>query len=472
MSEKPINHQFDPTNPHGIGPTEPIKNVAQKPNLFRRRLTKAALPVVLALGLSGSTDIIEESKDTDGPPSDPNTTQILPTESFSPDIISIPKTNIQKEVANEIDNAEKIRNFISETGQTPITFEQARDIVPSLAALFAETGQRFTPDQFTDRTYVVEEGLSKKDKKYAHNVGFYVEPETDNFNIPIFKELQNDYPELEPGVDVFPEDAVSIYRLLEEGNVLGFTTSTDNVFVYLKATNGVNRYADLLNLQFDNFDNPSCSKAQPSALFASTVLHELGHLNSPNTNEPLNRAVFDSAELFNLGFKPNYSEKRGFSLYFARSDTKQEIFKQQYISGLDEFVVQHIANSISINNDIPVVTVGFNAPKDSENFQAILDQAGISIEELAFYHQHSDLDSFIIKIVDSIQGGVFESKSEKIRFGLELFAPLMKNVYGWENKFGRYFPGVDTKYYKTNTRANRIGYFPGCGLPKLKHLKN
>lgn len=372
---------------------------------------------------------------------------------------------LQVDSGVELKPIDKIINFIEENGNRELTFEQARDIVPSITRLFSNTGKRFTGEEMAKRLFVVESGISKADSKYVRRKGFNSTYPDANFNIPFFKALQKDYPDMNPGSDIDGKVVVSIYKLLRYGDTIGFTED-DLVFVFLRATNGVKRFANIVDLQFNNFSDRRCTEAAPSVMFISTALHELVHLNSPMIDAPVSQAIIDNAEVLDLGFTPSESAKWGFALYFASHD------ETEGLNGLDEFVVQHIANKISVDNGMPIATIGINAPKDSANFQAILDQSGISMEDLEEYHRMSDLEGFLIKVAESAKGVEFNSKQEALSFGLKLFAPLIKDYYAWETRFGKYFPGVDTQYYKTNKRPNRIGAFAGCGNPHVRTARH
>ena len=380
---------------------------------------------------------------------------------------------LQVDSVAELKTTDKIINFIGENGKRDLTFEQARDIVPAITSLFSNTGKRFTGEEMAKKLFVVESGISKADSKLAKRKGFSLDYPDANFKMPLFKALHEDYPDINPGSDIDGKVVISIYKLLRYADTVGFTQD-DLVFVFLRATNGVKRFANIIDLQFNDFSDKRCTEATPSVMFISTALHELVHLNSPIINAPVSQVMIDNSKFLDLGFTPSESVRNGFSLYFSSYDETEGSMDYQSaaLNGLDEFVVQHIANKISADNGIPIATIGINAPKDSANFQAILDQAGISLEELTELHRSSDIDGFLVKVAEGAKEMVFNTREEKIAFGLKLFAPLINNYYAWETPFGKYFPSVDTQYYRTNKRPNRIQGFAGCGNPHIRTVKH
>ena len=414
-------------------------------NTFRRRLANTLGAGILGLTLTGSGSAPIPAQKTEGYPTHPSPTQPVET---SP----LPEQN----------PVETIRQFIETQGDRELTFDEAKGLTPHLAKLFGSLDTRLSAQEISNKIFILDFELTEEDRKYAKEIGFNLDDNNlDSFNVPFFKRIREGYPDIKPGVDIKNSTIFLIYKELSrwEGKIFGLTDK-ESVLIFLNSTNNSGD-----NLSFKSFSDKVCEPATPTGLFISTTLHELGHQDELQGEKPINQTI-----LKELLAKDNIHDDTKISGvndgFWIRLDLGE--YESMQLWGLDEFVIQHIANKLTVDNGLPAVSVGPNAPKDSSNFQLILDQAGISTEELLRLHRGKQLEAFLIKVAEGANGVEFNSEEEKLKFGTQLFTPLFDAKIGWEIPFKQYFNKIDLRGYPDKPYYSDKRPFPGCGVPDLR----
>ncbi len=339
---------------------------------------------------------------------------------------------------------QRIKEFIVSHGSSEVSHEDAQAIVPDLAELYARSGSRLSSEQIANSTYFTRNEDSIKD----------IKPNSPEAN-PFFLHLKDDYPQ--STIDAQTMWMPTLYQ------ILGFE-SEEQVVLFL---GNINKRDYSKIFQFDSIEQEECEVSTPAAVIVNAAVHEFGHQNvegdwsNPiplSTDGNLITHFQDVVNKFTESDVQDKDEikviagaKQGFALYFDFGSSSDASTSAQWVTGLDEWTTQYLANKIVMENGFPALSVYGSGPKSNANFQAILEQSGISDQDLKELRRSSSIEDFLIKIADGAQGVEFQSDAEKVAFSFDLLNGIMmpsEDVTVWEESFKPYFPNVDIEFYK------------------------
>lgn len=432
-------------------PPSPQEVIPKSKDNFKGRVMKSLGAGILGIAMSRSPVGAVQPQPTEGYPSTPIPTEVLPG-------------------VEQVDPVEEIKRFVEAKGTEEITFDEATGLIPHLANFFAEnTNSRYTPEEMVKRTFIIRDSLREYDQfPYVMS-----DEGVKNFDSPVFARLKADYPDLVPNELVKNATVTILADQLVDYYTIGFSID-DLVFIFLDRVNGHMPDGENKTIQFKSFEDIDCEKASPANTFNHVALHELGHLDHDYPEGAVMSQELESNEDILLDNKKSSnklvqdSEVNGFQIDIDNKGYRNDYFA----TALDENGVEIAVAKMVLDNDLFFTTTGFyNSPRELSNFNAILEQAGISADDMLSFHRASDLKGFIFKVIDSIPGKNFSSDDEKFRFGLKLFEPFIEGSRGWEIPFKKDFPAINLKGYPDKPYYQEGRSFIGCGVPFIKKHK-
>lgn len=292
---------------------------------------------------------------------------------------------------------------------------------------------------------------------------------------PIVQQLKKDYLGKE-----FSDELLSQIMDSMSSGAFGWVEK-GKIFLSLKRVNYPDRTAfDVENeekkSQFQDINHKvQCQKAQPAVHFRSVLTHELEHYAIDETEQidsPVLREVYQERDAQDsrqerqlLGIQKNGFILSSTYLQDGRKMTSTES------TLLDEFVVDYLAAQASMKAHLPFTT-NYANPNNYKNFQEILQRSGISDEDLRNLHRGSQLETLLIRIVQSAGGVSFANEKEMVAFGVDLF--LNRKViqqngrstflphFDWD-KIKNYYGFIDSRDYNYSQPSfNPTAKLPGC----------
>lgn len=288
-----------------------------------------------------------------------------------------------------------------QVGDRAVTLEEARAYAPLLSNLYTEFIQpEKSSDEFIAQTFVIHPvDYTTQDVRYRSDAG--------------------DIPEL-VSTPLSPEFVLASFSPPEQ---MGLTFSTGNMYIFLERINELHtpqqQGITSSHTQFHSFEpTTQCEQSTPITRLRQTVLHEHAHSD--------------------LKYDNTLANTRGFRI--INEDGK-------IVEYFEEFFADFTAAAISNHYDLPFNTgYGFE-PSDFSNFQHVMEQSGLSLQQMATLHRNSDLFTFIKKISEGMQ---LKDSSRKFNDAVyEVSEALFKKPNhhpDWED-IEPYFADIDSREY-------------------------
>lgn len=413
-------------------------------------------------------------------------------ESSSRDSIELRLGEVEK------DSTVVLKDFIEQKGNEPITFEEATSLIPYIASFYSMNfpDSSLSPDEMEERAYFITKGFTDEDFDFFNENRTGIERnEALVDNSPLFKRILEDYPDLELDKNISSETIRRIYLTFQEhmimdkglefgGNIVNLILNTDvkpNMpeMIYGLTIDGDDITITLINAtnesswmqsQVDGLDNMECETATSAVGFVTAQLHELVHLDHTAVKDEMSTKKLDrkllkpASVLLGDRRKVRSGEASGFTLRLKLKPEDSEGQEERVsFTGLNEFIVQYLAMNALSDNGIASMTYGIKSPQSIDNFRKIMDQSGISFDELVRMHRESDLEKLLIQVARGAKGVNLTTRDERLRFGFRKFQPLINGEYDWFNKFSAHFDGLNVvldietgKFIAENSRGCNV----------------
>lgn len=313
-----------------------------------------------------------------------------------------------------------------------LTFERAKELVPSIANLFISSiNSQQTSQDIVDHSFIVRESESWKE---ILNI-----PDESIHELPAIQNLGRDYPELVLDSEL-ARDLAGMYPFI------GFVSAPDsgrNIFINLIMFSSHNLPTHFKGIEYDAISGEvKCNTIDAETAFRSVLLHEMTHRESRETLILESDVAAAYKKLY--GDKIKLTEKRGFALLGKEGDKGG---KDRRLPGFDELVAEYISARICTRNGLEYSST-YARPVDLYNFQLMLKKAKISDQELLDMYRDSKLREFLVRIGFAAKEGI--SEQEALGLGLDLSFKMNANErwpVPWK-EVKVFFPEIDTQPYK------------------------
>lgn len=333
----------------------------------------------------------------------------------------------QSKVALPLDDQER------GIGLNSLKFEQAKGLVPQIAALYSEsTKSRQKPDEIVANTFIVRGDFYWKGE-LIDDV-----PIQDLYALEGIANFREDY----PNFDLTEERVKDLASAFRGTNIffstIAFVSEENHVFISLDQINRPD--PDPAFSEIGHTVN--CETASPAIKLRSTLLHELVHREVDAKERPADPKV---AAAINRHFKESWEVKTQKGFKVNAKNIKYD-YETALLNLLDEFITDYIATNASLANGLKY-TPSYT-PSDYTNLEVILRAADISPLELHRLHRASDLGEFLRKLGRGIRQNPFApGRKSSLDQGLEIAYVLSGSIpIQWE-KLQENFPKVDPARY-------------------------
>lgn len=372
----------------------------------------------------------------------------------------VKKTGQATSIRQSLDIGESIRDFESQVGSYPLTFNQLNDYIPNIAELVRrESKSPKTIEELSKGIFIVRNPQADP-AQLAQDLSSAMFGNEDPFANPTIQQFTKDYPDVK-----LQKEVARSYILGSILNAGWVDADNGNIYLSLNNINGVYRNTTSQDglpprLQYQGWGQiVTCSEPAPIVTVRSVLTHELIHRESRQEWQPLEEEVLSAYKDILKIPKEGVMLvlKRNFMLRFLTigGGCTSPIPKgpYEYVQNhLNEFVTDYLASQIALKYELPF-TLAYGYPIDLVNFRGVLSQGGISYAELYDLYRNAKIKEFLVKLADAAQGIDFESEGQKIKFALERFN-LWSWTPNWSLKVAKfappiqpYFPGVDTELY-------------------------
>jgi len=366
----------------------------------------------------------------------------------------------------------KITSFETEKGYRRLTFEEAKAIVPIIAAAYtkAPPKARSNAEFLTERIFIVRGYENDAQKATDANSDF-----STNFAV---RQFMQDY----PGVHLTEDDKKRIGKYALGGNVAGWV-GDKGAYVLLTNINDVinkNAYVEntgrLRNTEWEEVPlgngSLSCQPSSPAVFFRGAIFHELKHLDSRERGktQPFSDSIIRAYNYlwheYNLGsffyFPDGYSWQFGVALNVKHGMQSMGLAVNN--TGLLEFSTDTIAAMKTFALGLDYVMPAYDMKPDYENFISVIRQAGITNENFAQLYYDSQLEIFYDRIAKGAKNIQFDAYLDELIFSIMRLTlenrPIPAFIkFSWGSSFGpdwrkykEYYPGVDATQYQYTDR--------------------
>ncbi len=211
-------------------------------------------------------------------------------------------------------------------------------------------------------------------------------------------------------------------RLEGYENFAGWTFAQDSILMNLTSA----------GLREEYTYNSSGGVITPPMQMRDTLVHELTHFI---TKERKEAAIIDKVKKLKPEFNGiNDVTINGFKILFVPNSNDPSVPAIQYLDDFDEASTELIANYYQRTAGLAVGLPSYPEQNQTESDQSRIERAldaleatlklsGISMDQFAELHAHSDLDGLAKAFADSINK-VFQDDTEKIQYGLSIIVAL------------------------------------------------
>lgn len=361
---------------------------------------------------------------------------------------------IPESKSSQRDFLAEIKLAMETAGNKPLTFEQARNLVPHIIRLFAASGSIQKPTDLERKVFIVRAD-PKTEYEYLVNL-----PENDPrssqvLQYPTNKQLLEDYPYVNFGRRasfISHENTYSVLGAIENNQAFIFLGNTNQK----SGGSGPSGITLARKTRFNKVDQDQQSQdeATPFDIFISTTLHELGHLEEGSEHLPLDQEIIIANQ--QLCQKRgsdcknySYGEKDGFIITFKSDDEKES---WQTNNMLEEEIREYLATKALLNHGL-FASGPLNRSIHVANYEKLISQVGISDQQLFQFNREAQVKEFMLKIARGASGVSFTDNQTALNFAFELFAEAydsgrtsVNDGQDWEKVFKPHFPELDTNY--------------------------
>lgn len=347
----------------------------------------------------------------------------------------------QRDERRIIEAVRSMKRYEDQIGNRSITFTEASNYV-SIVAHFVKEATGF-PDKATDllnRTYIIE-GSRREELNIPKDI-----PALER---PAIAKLKENYPHFY----LTEEIARNVFSgFHQEGIAQGGLIPHIGIFLFLDNINNWTTRSTRVQFMGDE-NNLTCAVTSPIAYFRYVLLHEMFHeISLPHKFTPLEQdmVVFGYDMLADRGIFPERSDSvafgtLGFGLIARIRPANSDFIAEVALREFNEFATDYLALRLMNKWGLSYPEGPYSSPHDMFNFQRILQQSGISDDELLNHYHNGELRKFILRVGRGAQhptldpSADFETEDELLSYFLRRLAGMKTDTPRWK-ELQLYFP--------------------------------
>lgn len=352
-------------------------------------------------------------------------------------------TRLLDSLAQPPDTPTKIKQFISEIGTRSPTVEETKAYFPLIARLYVENSRTpLAAQEIVDSTFLIQRDYLNYDEAWNSRLRAN---SSKVFEDPVIVQLQKDYPNLSISQNL----ASSIVKTVSfpENEALTDFKEKKIFLIYDRDTRSYRKdgfvgrarddYYSILQYQLIS-PVGNCLREAPIISLGSTYLHEIVHLDATQKRQPEDRYLDFIRKQYVFNDIGDRQEIWGFTLLDYKDN--KIIFSAV---ALDELVVDYIQAKIFEKYGVPFI-IEEDLSFDYSNLQKVLQQSGITFDELMRMHRESRLSDFLMKIAVSAKN--IEGNSDLFEFAADRFLLWDPYVSPWL-QIKPHFDNIDDQIY-------------------------